>query len=299
MWVQRQGVFSQTGPKVTVILPDASGLQPGQVVVWRGVPIGHIARIGRQGLQPIAEVLLEEGMPPCAECVAVREMRDVFGGMRLSLECPSSPCTPWAGQPLAGSSHPDMAQVVALTGDVVNSLDVRTVNRLVARFDTLTASLAQALPALAATAQTHPPATLVAELRQALQGVNQLLAEARQHKLVGGIAHTRQAADSLLTGLNGVTTDVRPLIAGIQPAIARLDTALLRFTQIGLNADSLFRDIRGLLSEVRTGQGLVNRLAFDSAWATRFDSTLERLNQSLETVNSGNLRIRARMGFGR
>ncbi|MFP4370585.1 MAG: hypothetical protein ACLFR2_13500, partial [Candidatus Kapaibacterium sp.] len=101
-------------------------------------------------------------------------------------------------------------------------------------------------------------------------------------ELKAAITDNRPALESIITKLDTTLSETRVLVNSAGRAVS--------------SADSLIYDVRAVTNDVRSNEGLVNRLIYDKEFAQRLDSTLNVLNGFLYKINDHGVNVNLRLG---
>jgi phospholipid/cholesterol/gamma-HCH transport system substrate-binding protein len=266
-WNTGRGTYA-----LTMRFPTSAGVQAGDIVTVNGVRAGKVEQVTIQRNAVLVRALLAEEFALSEDAHPVIQMLELMGGKKIEISQGVSNVPLDVTKELAGSVDPDIAGALALVGQLQG--DVRSIaekaNRLLDNLNAV-AGDSSMIAALKTTVRTLD--VLARDMRR-------LVSEnaGNANEIAGHVATLTHRADSLLA--------VFP--PRVQRSLDRADRTLV-------GADSLVTDIRGVVTELRTGQGLVPRLLNDTTLARNVDRLLQKVDSLTDIINGGQLRIKIRL----
>ncbi|MFP4542946.1 MAG: MlaD family protein [Candidatus Kapaibacterium sp.] len=267
--------------------PNSGGIQPSAPVVVNGVKLGTVSSVET----------LKDSVLIKAEMKTLNELRkdasaritilEITGGKKIEIHPGYSDDQLSKNDTIRGSTPPDIAELVALVGEVSGDAI-----KLLRRIDTVAASATD----LFADGTVVDGIRASVDNSRELTGNINLLLKNNYTKLNATVDDLR----FITSELKDAITDNRPALESI---ITKLDTTLSE-TRVLVNsagravssADSLIYDVRAVTNDVRSNEGLVNRLIYDKEFAQRLDSTLNVLNGFLYKINDHGVNVNLRLG---
>ncbi|MEX2466294.1 MAG: MlaD family protein [Gemmatimonadota bacterium] len=307
LWLQGANLGQARIP-IDVRLESAGQLAEGNVVTYRGVPIGQVSsiQVEEDGSAVRVRLLLsqEVNLPPDAAVVLGPE--SLFGAWQAEIVSRESyPRFPFlegdgpedgemavdsgSGEPedvrvLGGYALPELSRLTASAEEISGNLAELT-ERLEVAFNQETAdNLAQAIANIEGITQevrtlvdqqAVVAATLTANADSALGEIQTAAVAARtSFERIDGLLGDQQI-DSIVTNFALASADLRRVMAEVTDSTGGLDGTLER-------ADSAFARIDRMTARIEAGEGSLGRLLGDTIFAVRAGDVLMQLDLLLQ-----------------
>ncbi len=273
---------------VNILFQNASGVEIGSPVMYRGVRKGAVSAIavGPDGVRVTA--LVESSVPLREDAVASLQMLELMGGKKIEILAGHSTSPLPAGAEIPGRVEGDISALLASVGDI--TADVR---RMMARVDS---SL------VVVNAMVTSP-EFRRNIESTLENAQVASRDAREM-----IEENRGAIRQVVGNVNALAADVRQFVmrteGTLDRTIATADSAVGDARQTLRVADATIRDadrlvvrIDSLTADITKREGVVGRLIYDKELADQLVGTLTSARELVEQIkrNGFNLNI----GLGR
>ena len=297
LWLQGTN-FGRVTATVEVLLESAGQLSEGNVVTYRGVPIGQVASIavepGGDGVR--VALLVDQGVMLPSDAAVVLGPESLFGDWQAEIVSRSSyERFPFFEVPesegpdprvLGGYSLPELTRLTASAEQISLNLADLT-DRLELAFNQETADdLASAITNIEAI--TQELRTLVQQQSEVASRIttsaDSALAEVTlaartmrgSFERVDGILADAQI-DSILTNMRVASEGMRAVTAQLADDEQGLGATLAE-------VESAFASIDRITSRIEAGEGSLGRLLVDSTFAVRAEDVLLQLDLLLQDV---------------
>ncbi len=259
---------------ITLVFPDAQGLQSGEPVMINGVKLGQVTdvEVMPDGARVTAEIVRQPELKTDAS--ATIGLLELMGGKRVNLE-PGHAAAPLPdGAIIAGRSTLDIPGALARVGEMTDSVDLRRTMRGV---DETIASVNGLVSDPQTQAEMREILTNLAAASKDLASVSRLVArnETKLQATMDRLASTSARLDEL------ARTD--------GPKLGRLassaDTTLTATRDLVARVDSL---VAGLHDQRTVAGAVLN----DPAFLLKLNTTLDALNLLLNDLRTKGIRTK-------
>jgi ABC-type transporter Mla subunit MlaD len=206
------------------------------------------------------------------DAAATIQMLELMGGKKIDILQGVSPEPLDVNAILPGRIDPDIAGALGMVGQLRGDIV-----QLSANANTLLTNL----NAVAG------DAAFQASVKETFVNLNGALKEMR-----GMIDENRGAARRIAGNVDRLTAGLDTLLRESRP---RLAATLDRAGGVMERTDSLFADLRSLLGEMRTGNGILQKAIRDSSFTTRIDSVMTKTGQLLDLLLDRGVKVRIRL----
>lgn len=188
---------------------------------------------------------------------------------------------------MPGKTPPDLAELVALIGDV--SQDV--IN-LVRNLDTISTNIAEI------TSDPHFVSGIKSTVKNAEElssNLNDFFANNRAslQKSLNDISYLttelKKAVEINSPKVNTIVDDLQATINDARGFIAGADSAVY-------DARELISNLNSIAEEVRRGEGFVNKIIYDKELASKLNSTIKGLSEFLDMIKHHGVNVNLRLG---
>lgn len=279
--------FSSDDDLLKIRFPNSGGIQVGEPVVVNGVKRGSVAKVLNDNSSVLIYVVLDNFDDLKADAKAKISILEVTGGKKLEIfPGTSNELFPMKSE-MIGETPPDLAELVALVGSVSGDLV-----SLVRRLDTI------------ATGATglFADGKLVDDIKVTLNNTVELT-----NSLNEIVNKNRGLIQNTFDDLATITKDLKQFItenkSSLNNIVNNADTALVAAKglfdklEITVNkADSLLANADGLLTDIKTKDGLVKKIIYDEQFAMRLDSTFNSLVDLVNMIKEHGVNVNVRLG---
>jgi len=281
--------ISVSAPKnlVKFRFDNSGGITDGSPVLVNGVRRGLVKTVENDNGTVLITADLDYISDLRADCYARITILEVTGGKKIELYPGRSQNSFNPQNEIPGISTADIADLIATLGSV--SSDAAS---LVKNLDTLTQSFNYLLQDRQFIAKLDQIAINTSELTQNL---NVLLKENYTT-----LQSTINNLSSLISDLKKTFTKNEPnfnkIIADLDTAIKNANSILERLQNTANYADKTLANLNGIADEVRSGNGIANKLIYDKKLSSELDSTIKSINVLLNQINQHGVNVNVRLG---
>lgn len=279
--------FTSDDDLLKIRFPNSGGIQVGEPVVVNGVKRGSVQKVINDNSSVLVYVQLDSYTDLKSDANAKISILEVTGGKKLEIYPGNSSDKFSLSNEMLGTTPPDLAELVALVGSVSGDLI-----SLVKRLDTI------------ATGATglFSDGTLVEDIKVTLNNTVELTNSLNDivNKNKGLIQNTfndlavitKDLKDFIKTNknsLNNIVNNADTTIVSVKTLISKLETTLDKADSLLLNAD-------GLLTDIKTKDGIVKKIIYDEKFALKLDSTFNSLVDLVNMIKEHGVNVNVRLG---
>lgn len=279
--------FSVSPNTLRMNFPNSGGIEAGAPVFVNGVKRGSVTIVENTDKGVIVSAELDNIADIKKDASARILMLELTGGKKIEIVPGTSTAAITNVDVIEGIASADATQLIADVGDVATDA-----KRLVRRLDTISGQLTAILG----------DTVFIGNVKGSAEKANTLLASLNQ--FYDQNSGTLQATISQLKNL---TDDVRNAVNNNEPAVRKLISKLDATTTDAQNlinntnnsivkVDELLADIRGIVQDIKKGEGLVSKVLYDKKTAQRLDSVLNSLGTFVDQVKEHGLNTNVRLG---
>jgi ABC-type transporter Mla subunit MlaD len=272
--------------QVVMLFPSSGGIEPSAPVTIAGVKRGTVTSVENVNGAVRIVASLNRIDDVKSDATAKILMLEITGGKKIEI-MPGTAPTPYTGSmTLRGETAVDVAELVAMVGDVAQSA-----KSTIMRLDTITAVLTDVMgdPKFSSSIKST-----VQNLSEIAQSGNDLLKT------------NRAVLQRTLTNLDAITADVRlmarangpvdSLITSLTALSGNANTFVRSLDTTRKNADIALEQVQTLLNDVRRTKGFANRMIYDDMLAARLDSALTDIHFLVKFINANGVNVNLRLG---
>lgn len=279
--------FSVSPNTLRMNFPNSGGIEAGAPVFVNGVKRGAVTIVENTEKGVIVSAELDNIADIKKDASARILMLELTGGKKIEIVPGTSGAAITNADIIEGIASADATQLIADVGDVATDA-----KRLVRRLDTISGQLTAILG----------DTVFIGNVKGSAEKANALLASLNQ--FYDQNSGTLQAT---INQLKNLTDDVRNAVNNNEPAVRKLISKLDATTTDAQNlinntnnsivkVDELLADIRGIVQDIKKGEGLVSKVIYDKKTAQRLDSVLNSLGTFVDQVKEHGLNTNVRLG---
>jgi len=267
--------------------PNSAGIQIAEPVVVNGVKRGTVREVRND--QGSVLIFVELGNPQdiMSDAVAKITLLEITGGKKIEIS-PGSSGTPFnLANEMPGKTPPDLSELVAIIGEVSSD----AIN-LIRNLDTISSNIS----------------TITSD-EKFISGVKKTISNAEElsTNLNEFFAVNRASLQKSLNDINYLTSELKRAVETNSPKINNIVDDLQKTITDArgfiAGADSVMFDARGLIdnlnlvvTEIKSGDGFVNKIIYDKELAMQLDSTVKNLGIFLNMVKDHGVNVNLRLG---
>lgn len=250
----------------------SAGLQKGDPVSVNGVKSGRVESVVVDGNSVLVRALIQGSIRLTRDAAATIQMLELMGGKKIEIVQGVSPEPLNVNAILAGGVDPDIAGALGVIGQLRGDI---------VQLSTNGNALLKNLNAVAG-----DPA-FQSSVKETFMNLNGELKDLR-----GMVAENRNSARRIAENLDRLTAGLDTLVRDSRP---RLTAALDKAGGVMERTDSLFADVRSLLGEMRSGNGILQKAIRDSSFTARIDSAMIKTSRLLDILLDRGMKVRVRL----
>lgn len=279
--------FSSDDDLLKIRFPNSGGIQVGEPVVVNGVRRGSVEKVINDNSSVLIYVQLDKYSDLKSDATAKISILEVTGGKKLEIY-PGFASTQFSMDiEMIGNTPPDLAELIALVGGISGDL----IN-LVKRLDTI------------ATGATglFSDGTLVEDIKVTLNNTVELT-----NSLNDIVNQNKGLIQRTFDDLAVITKDLKDFISKNKSTLNNIvnntDSTIVSVKELMVKlektvnvADSLILNADGLLTDIKTKDGLVKKIIYDEQFASKLDSTFNSLVDLVQMIKEHGVNVNVRLG---
>ncbi len=281
VWAQRTDPFAKQSQEYTIIFDNVNGLLIGDPVTVRGFVSGRVKDILPRAEAVWVTVSLDPKIELREDARAEIQIKELMGGKQVSIHPGAAEAKLQAGSTLPGVASMDFSSSFSEFGAVIEQVNVLQINQLLAKLDTFAGALnhlAAAMPASSVADIVNRMDRISLQVESVMRQADEAQWMAKFESMFIQAERTLQRADTAMSmvqqlGDGWSEEDVRRLRNMLLDSERTLAVTNATMTQVGTLLDTL------MSQETLVGQALT-----DKKFRQRIDSTLYRLDRTLEQI---------------
>lgn len=283
-----QGIsLSPNNQLLKIRLKNSGGLDVASPVVINGVKRGQVKDVisNNGSVLVLAEVDDISDIHP--DAFATVSILEITGGKKVEIN-PGFVAGTWdPEQEMVGRATADLGGLISLVGDVSGDL----VN-LVRRLDTISAAATELLADGTVTANiksmTADGAILIKDAREWVQtNRNNLTNSIEDMRIV--VADIKRIVKNNEPKLTSTMDKLDKMLTDLEVTIAKTDRAIV-------NVDTLVTNINGVVMDIKTNDGLVNAMLYDSTFKGRIDTLVASVRHFVKDARKNGVNVNIGLG---
>lgn len=279
--------FSSDDDLLKIRFPNSGGIQPGEPVVVNGVKRGSVVKVANDNSSVLIYVQLDSYNDLKADANAKISILEVTGGKKLEIYPGISNSSFSMSNEMIGTTPPDLAELVALVGSVSGDL----IN-LVRRLDTIATGATGLFSDGKFVDDIKVTLNNTVELTNSLNDIvnkNRGLIQTTFNDLSVITKDLKEFIKDNKHSLNSIVNNADTTIVAVKDLIAKLEITVNKADSLILNAD-------GLLTDIKTKDGLVKKIIYDEQFALKLDSTFNSLVDLVNMIKEHGVNVNVRLG---
>jgi phospholipid/cholesterol/gamma-HCH transport system substrate-binding protein len=264
--------LSSDNRSLLIRFPTSAGLQSGDQVSVNGVKAGRVEAVMVERNGVLVRAKLGEEFALASDAGATIQMLELMGGKKIEIRQGISPEEFDYSHVMQGTVDPDIAGAFAMVGELESSVRSLTqkANKLLDNVNALAGD-----------------SVMVAAIKETVGSLRVLTRDMRTL-----VTDNKANAQDISRTLVSLTHRADTMIAELQPLLAKD----LRHTESLLGgADTLLTDVRSIVTDIKTGRGLFQKIITDTTLTGRFDELLARVDTLTAIIIGGQMRIKIRL----
>ncbi|MDP5171977.1 MAG: MlaD family protein [Bacteroidia bacterium] len=281
MWAQRSSIFEPEENTYTVLFDNVNGLLIGDPVTVRGFVSGRVLDI-IPNIEAVSVLIsMDQRIELRSDAAAEIQIKELMGGKQVAIHPGLSPDKLEPGSALPGVASLDFSSSFSEFGAVIEQVDVDQINHLLARLDTF----AGALNELANAMPSDKIESMVNRFNRMSVKLEEGIGVIEEADWIHKADNMFLKAEKTLTSADSALNKILLLTSGWQQEDSKRVQGLL--TQ----AEKMFSDVELVMGQVdlmldtlMSNQTLAGQVMSDPTFRKRIDSTLYKLDKTLEQI---------------
>ncbi|PKL84590.1 MAG: hypothetical protein CVV22_12160 [Ignavibacteriae bacterium HGW-Ignavibacteriae-1] len=272
---------------IKIRFPNSAGIQIAEPVVVNGVKRGTVREVRNDQGSVLISVELANSKDIMSDATAKITLLEITGGKKIEITPGTSGTAFNLANEMPGKTPPDLSELVSIIGEVSSD----AIN-LIRNLDTISSNIS----------------TITSD-EKFISGVKKTISNAEElsTNLNEFFADNRASLQKSLNDINYLTSELKVAVQTNSPKINNIVDDLQRTITdargfIGA-ADSVMTDARVLIdnlnmvmTEIKSGDGFVNKIIYDKELAMQLDSTVKNLGIFLNMVKENGVNVNLRLG---
>lgn len=273
--------------QITLSFPSSGGIKPSAPLVVNGVERGRVNSITNRNDSVYITATIDYTSDFKEDAFARITILEITGGKKLEI-MPGKSTVPFKkGSVIKGSAAADLADLVAIVGDISGDLV-----GLVHNLDTL----------IRATNSILADDETIGKIKSAINEASEMLTTVN-----GIIQDNKDEFNSTMDNIKILTEDLKDAIKKHEPNINELLTelksasskanSLLDKADSSIDElDKLFSSVNSIVDDIKSNESILNKLLYDKELAARLDTAISNLGSFVDKINEHGVNVNVRLG---
>lgn len=279
--------FSPNEKVIMFRLPASGGLDNSSPIVVNGVTRGKVKDIRNENGSVLVTASIDATDDLHADASGRVSILEITGGKKIEITPGVSTQPLDISKEIPGMVAADIGSLIGMLGDAGDDA-----KRVLKRVDTITAALTALLN----------DGTVMANIRTMTDDGSVALHNARLL-----LEDNRADLNIAVKNLRAISEDVRRIIDKNDPkltalldkldrTIANADGTIGRADGAIIKADTLLKNVNDVIVSVKTNDGLVHRILYDTVFANRLDTTIMSLRRFINSARANGVNVNVGIG---
>jgi len=279
--------FSPNEKLVMFRLPTSGGLDNSSPVVVNGVSRGKVKEIRNENGSVLVLASVDDVSDLHADATARVSILEITGGKKIEIFPGTSAKLFDISKEIPGDVAADIGSLVGMLGDASDDA-----KRVLRRVDTITAALTALLSDGTVMANIR---TMADDGSVALHNARLLLEDNRANLNVA-VKNLRLISEDVRRIIDKNDPKLTALLDKLDRTIANTDGTIARADDAIVKADTLLKNVNDVIVSVKTNDGLVHRILYDTVFANRLDTTLYSLRKFINSARANGVNVNIGIG---
>lgn len=279
--------FSPNEKLVKFRLPTSGGLDNSSTVVVNGVSRGKVKEIRNEGGSVLVLASVDDVSDLHADATARVSILEITGGKKIEIFPGTSAKMFDVSKEIRGDVAADIGSLVGMLGDASDDA-----KRVLRRVDTITAALTALLSDGTVMANVR---TMADDGSVALHNARLLLEDNRANLNVA-VKNLRLISEDVRRIIDKNDPKLTSLLDKLDRTITSTDGTIARADDAIVKADTLLKNVNDVIVSVKTNDGLVHRILYDTVFANRLDTTLYSLRKFINGARANGVNVNVGIG---
>lgn len=279
--------FSPNEKLVMFRLPTSGGLDNSSPVVVNGVSRGKVKEIRNENGSVLVLASVDDVSDLHADATARVSILEITGGKKIEIFPGTSAKLFDISKEIPGDVAADIGSLVGMLGDASDDA-----KRVLRRVDTITAALTALLSDGTVMANIR---TMADDGSVALHNARLLLEDNRANLNVA-VKNLRVISEDVRRIIDKNDPKLTSLLDKLDRTISSTDGTIARADDAIVKADTLLKNVNDVIVSVKTNDGLVHRILYDTVFANRLDTTLYSLRKFINSARANGVNVNIGIG---
>lgn len=279
--------FSPNEKLVMFRLPTSDGLDNSSPVVVNGVSRGKVKEIRNENGSVLVLASVDDVSDLHADATARVSILEITGGKKIEIFPGTSAKLFDISKEIPGDVAADIGSLVGMLGDASDDA-----KRVLRRVDTITAALTALLSDGTVMANIR---TMADDGSVALHNARLLLEDNRANLNVA-VKNLRVISEDVRRIIDKNDPKLTSLLDKLDRTISSTDGTIARADDAIVKADTLLKNVNDVIVSVKTNDGLVHRILYDTVFANRLDTTLYSLRKFINSARANGVNVNIGIG---
>ncbi len=282
-----KGLSISNANQVKFRFPNSGGIQTGSPVTINGVSRGTVSSIENDNGSVLIKADLKNVEDIFSDATAKISMMELTGGRKIEMNPGISKIKFDKNNEIIGITNPDFSDLLGMLGSLSDGL-TNTLDKL--------DSVASSVNIMFADGEINK------KIRSSLSNTESLTNDL--HQL---LSNNKNNINSAINDLKTISNELKSSVQANEPKISKIvdniDAKINELSKIfnkaenGLaNIENLSKDLNSILSDIKTGNGTLNKLIYDKKFSNQLDTTLRNLNILMKNIDKKGLNANVRLG---
>lgn len=273
--------------KISLRFPNSGGITAESPIHVNGVERGEVTKVANDNGSVLVTGTLAVSDDIMEDAIGKIMLLEVTGGKKIEITPGKSAYKFDFSKEMRGITTTDISDLVALFGDI--GIDAVM---MVKRLDTIAISLTEILS----------DEQFIRDVKDIAHNASSMIENANSL-----LDENYAAINQSIQNIKVLTTDLRKAVEKHEPTVGKIInelqitvTELREFLSKGDrladNANKLVDDFVEITNNIKSGDGLVNKLIYDKAFFMKLDSAISSLSELITFINVNGINVNMRLG---
>lgn len=279
--------FSPNEKIVMFRLPTSGGLDNSSPIVVNGVSRGKVKEIRNENGSVLVLATVNDVSDLHSDATARVSILEITGGKKIEIFPGTDAKMLDVSKEIPGVVAADIGSLVGMLGDAGDDA-----KRVLRRVDTITAALTTLLSDGTVIANVR---TMTDDGAVALHNAR-LLLEDNRADLNAAVKNLRLISEDVRRIIDKNDPKLTALLDKLDRTISSADGTIARADGAIVKADTLLKNVNDVIVSVKTNDGLVHRILYDTVFANRLDTTIYSLRKFINGARANGVNVNVGIG---
>ena len=279
--------YNPTTKVINLRLDHSGGLEAGSPVVINGVKRGEVSSVATDNGSVLAELELDNVEDLRADATGTVTILEITGGRKVEIHVGTEDGPYDLSKEMQGRTAMDLSALVTLVGDISYDLV-----KLLRRVDTIAAAITDVMADTAFSSNVKSMASdgavLIKDTKEWMQQNRDDLSVSVK-ELRATLTDIREAIDKNEPKLTATLDKVDARLTELEGTLAKADQAIL-------SVDSLAVNVNGIVTDIKTNEGLANALLYSESYKKSLDTLKWRLERFIDAARVNGVKVNVCIG---